>query len=192
MLGRIARDAGKRKQEKLFAKWGGSPTTQLLRHNNQHFDVHTKERYHLALSTGLGKTIPSASEEQADVNGADDVYRSATVWLIGRTRDTVAFPLVFKENIAFGFQRNAFGLRWLGITLSVVCLIWAMINAGVLVMGSPYIVAERVSDITPATMVTLSISVLMIILWTLLINESAVKRTAFAYAERLIQSCYQL
>ncbi len=38
LMAQFARDAGKRKEEKLFASWDGKPTTKMLQHrstNNQ-------------------------------------------------------------------------------------------------------------------------------------------------------------
>jgi hypothetical protein len=110
-LGRVARDAGKRIQDDMFRKWGGAPSTQLLRLRDSHFDVHTKERYHRTLAKCLGKTFPDRETENADPAAADELYRAGVLWVINATRDAKAFPLVFKENVAFGFHRNTFGLR---------------------------------------------------------------------------------
>src|SRR5262245_44096339 len=41
-LSRLVRNAGKAAEAQLFEKWGGMPTTQLLRHRDRHFDQHTK------------------------------------------------------------------------------------------------------------------------------------------------------
>ena len=108
-LCRIARNAGQRLQRGLFEEWGGAPTTQLLRHGNKHFDVHTKERFHKALSKAIGKKMPTSSAEESDPSSADEFYRAAAAWLINHTRDSKKFPLVFKENVAFGFHRQRLG-----------------------------------------------------------------------------------
>lgn len=192
VLGRFARDAGKSKQEQFFTKWGGAPTTQLLRHRNERIDVHTKERFHRILSAGLGKTLPSAEQERADPKAADDLYRAATAWLIGRTRDTKRYPLVFKENVAFGFQRNALGLRWLGITVALGCSIWTMAHAQVLTGTAPYLAIEQVFDLKPAIVMSLVVSSATHLAWLVFISESALRRTGFAYGERLLEACDQL
>ena len=188
-LGRVARDAGKRIQDKLFAKWGGAPTIQMLRHRDTLIDIHTKERFHEVLSQGIGKTMPSTETELADPVAADELYRAATVWLISQTRNAKEFPLVFKENVAFGFHRNALGMRSIGVSVSVICLVWLLLHIKVLEFSTPFFAPEKIGDMSPSDLVSLVISALMLTAWLLLFNESSVKRAGFSYAERLLQSC---
>jgi len=181
VLSRAVRDAGKRLQDELFKKWGGAPVTQLLRHRDQHFDAHTKERFHKALSKGLGKKMPTAASETADPAAADELYRAAAVWMINQTRDAKRFPLVFKENVAFGFHRNSVGVRGVGITIAALTFIWCAIQFW---MKSHAGNADAVAGPGAA----LVYSGLMLATWAFILNERAVKRAGFAYAERLIQS----
>ncbi len=192
VLGRISRDAGKRIQDKLFAKWGGAPTTQLLRFRDPTFDAHTKERFHNTLAKGLGKALPTAEAERLDPLAADELYRAATVWLIGQTRDTKKFPLVFKENVAFGFHRNSLGVRPVGIAIALICVIWVVFHAKVITSSQPYVLPERVLTLDPAAAVALGIGAIMLLILIFLLNENALKRAGFSYAERLLQSCDHL
>lgn len=191
-LGRVARDAGKRLQEELFAKWGGAPSTQVLRHSDKVIDAHSKARYHKVLSQGIGKTLPTPETEAADPAAADDFYRAATTWLIGQTRDTKAFPLVFKENIAFGFQRNALGLRPGGIVVSVVCFLAVLAST---VYRTRFVADPSLDALTRASapeLVALAVSLVFLVVWIYGLNEAALRRTAFAYAVRLFESCDHL
>jgi hypothetical protein len=192
MLARVARNAGKKMQDQLFEKWGGAPTTQLLRHSNGHFDEHTKARYHGILSTGLGKAIPSVADEGSNPTQADELYRAATTWLLGQTRDTKRFPLVFKENVAFGFQRNALGMRWYGVAIASVCMLVGLICTGVLSTAQPFFSLAAITKMGPTEALTLAVSAAMLFSWLFLLTESAAKQAAFSFAERLIQSCDQL
>ena len=178
-LCRIVRNAGQRLQSGLFEKWGGAPTTQLLRHGNKHFDVHTKERFHKALSKATGKKMPTSSGEAADPSSADELYRAAAAWLISHTRDSKKFPLVFKENVAFGFHRNALGLRPFGIGVSLACLIWGLVHAWR---------QSAFPDVPAQVLISAAYSVAILSMWIFVLNEAALKRTGFSYAERLIQS----
>ena len=182
---RIVRNAGQRLQVSLFDAWGGAPTTQLLRHSNRRFDVHTKARFHKALSKGLGKKMPTAAAEMDDPLAADELYRAASAWLISQTRDVKKFPLLFKENIAFGFHRNALGIRSFGIVVALGCLAYCAIYVGIQ-SGWTFL------DIPEKTQVPIWISMLYSALllgaWLFLFTKTALKETAFAYAERLIQS----
>jgi len=57
MLGSTARDAGKKVEDKLFAKLGGKPTTLMLRHRDTRIDGVTKNRIHQTLSKGIVATL---------------------------------------------------------------------------------------------------------------------------------------
>jgi hypothetical protein len=188
-LGRVARNAGKRVQDDLFEKWGGPPTTQVLRHCNAHFDAHTKERFHGVLAKGIGKKFPSVDIEKNDPKAADELYRAGVIWLITKTSDHKAFPLVFKENIAFGFQRNALGLRPLGVIVASACLFWALVHAKVIGPSSPYVSVDNMANMAPPVLASIVVSFVMLGAWLVLFNEAALRRAGFAYAERLMQSC---
>ncbi|GGA29092.1 hypothetical protein GCM10010981_17420 [Dyella nitratireducens] len=190
---RVARDAGKRQQDRLFNKWGGAPTTQLLRHRNTHFDAHTKERFHAVAERGIGKVMPTPQAEAADPTAADELYRAATKWLINQTRgDTKRFGLVFKENIAFGFHRNAFGVRWLGASVAFLCLLIIALKIKIISLSPPYASLTSFSQLDPMAALALGVSGMMLIAWLFWFTEAAAKRAGFAYAERLLESCYDL
>jgi hypothetical protein len=191
-LGRLARDAGKRIQDGLFIGWGGAPTTQLLRHSNTVLDIHTKERYHAVLAKGLGKQLPSKDQESSDPAGADELYRAATIWLLGQTRDTKRFSLLFKENIAFGFHRNALGLRRVGIVISVLSLAWAVTQTGSSLQIYTASVLEMARHVSPSEFIAMGTSLVFLLIWTFMISEEALRRTGFAYATRLLESCDHL
>jgi len=189
-LARFARNAGKKRQRELFAKWGGAPTTQLLRHSNQHFNPITKQRYHEVLSKGIGHQLPDTlQEEQANPKAADDLYEAATEWLIDQTRDQKEFPLVFKENIAFGFHRNALGVRSYGIAVALICLLISLFHTKVMNPSEPYLDWRHISELGPLALLNFVVSIVMLIAWLFWFNEAAAKQAGFAYAERLLQSC---
>lgn len=191
-LARVARNSGKKLQDQLFENWGGAPTTQLLRHRNGHFDEYTKARFHGVLAAGLRRDMPSAAEEGADPARADELYRAATVWLLGQTRDPKRFPLVFKENVAFGFHRNALGMRWYGASVALTCLVIGLVYSNVLSASAPYLYLAALINVGPAEVLTLTFSAVMLIVWLCLLTEPATKQAGLAYAERLIQSCDHL
>lgn len=191
-LSRVARDAGKRLEAPLFAKWGGAPTTHLLRHSDATYDSHTKERYHLILGKGLGKPMPTRDEESADPKSADALYRAGTKWLISQTTDTKRFSLLFKENIAFGFQRNALGLRSVGAAIAAVCLVWTLMHGNIVQLNTPYFDSSAFAGLPPAVIVSLLVSAFMLFAWLVVFREASVQRVGLAYADRLIRSCDEL
>ncbi len=192
VLTRIARDAGKRIQDQLFNAWGGAPTTQLLQHRNGIVDVHTKQALHERLAALTGLTFPTATEERDGPASADEIYRAAAVWLIKRTRDTRCFPLLFKENIHFGFQRNALGLRWIGLTISLASALWILVAAGVLSYHLPYVQLSQLPTLPTAMAASFLFSLLIAAVWLFSITRGAALRTGFVYAERLFDCTEQL
>lgn len=188
VLGRVAREAGKRIEPKLYEAWGGAPTTQVLRHRDQRYDPHTKQRFHAVLGRGLKIAMPTREQEDADPTAADDLYRAATTWLIKQTRDTKKYPLVFKENINFGFQRNALGLKPWGLLVCILCVVWALMHAEVFSLEPLHLSVSAAHALSPAIRVSLLISAAIALIWIFLVTRAAARRVGFAYAERLIEA----
>lgn len=122
----IVRELGKRLENSLYEGWGGKPTTQMLRHRDKTIDPVTKARYHTFCAKHLGVKFPTKAEEEADPVAADDMYQSATKWLLDQTRDTKKFQLLFDENVAYGFRRNCLGIKPFAIVISVVMFLWPL------------------------------------------------------------------
>lgn len=125
-LASLARSRGKTIEERLLAKWGGWPTTVMLRHGDDRIDPVTKARYHAALATLCPDlTMPSAVDEQNAPSGADDIYRSATKRLIEMRRGP-EYAMLHRENASYGFRRNMLGLKPIAL---VVAAIAALVTA---------------------------------------------------------------
>src|SRR5437899_7423873 len=62
-LANVARNRGKSIEPKLWESWGGTPTTQLLRHSGPG-NSNLRERWHKQLSKLLGKPFPTPEEER--------------------------------------------------------------------------------------------------------------------------------
>src|SRR5271170_428316 len=118
LLTQLARDAGKRCEKDLFEAWGGMPSIAVFRHRDSLIDVLTKARYHGCLVALVkGAKAPTPEEEAADPAGADQVYSAWSSYLRVHTRDTKKYPLLFQENVSYGYRRNVCGLRPLGIVV---------------------------------------------------------------------------
>ena len=70
-------------------------------------------------SVGSASTFRPREEQDQDQRAADKHNESCTDELIRRTRDTKKFPLVFKGLTEYGFRRNLFGLKAIGVFLAV-------------------------------------------------------------------------
>lgn len=184
----LARDAGKSLEKELFTTWGGKPSVQLLRHRDPHLDPITKQRHHNFLATSLKISLPSPEEEQENPNAADQIYESATRWLLEKTRDTKKFPLLLKENIAYGFRRNLLGVRWAGIVAVTLSLIWISLVGGLIRTETPYLA----TNLPVTTVAAYGGSVLLLSVWIFGVSSRRVRVAAFAYAERLLAACETL
>ena len=166
---------------KLFERWGGLPSVAILRHRDARIDAITKNRYHKHLSTLVkGTKPPTPNEEGDDPTKADQVYTAWSSYLRVHTRDTKKYPLVFQENISYGYRRNVCGLRPMGISLSALSL----------ASGAGWL--YRMSVIT-GTIGTESIASLLsvfafLLLWIFRFTTEWVRIPADAYAQRLVET----
>ena len=78
------------------------------------------------------EALPNLAEETADPESADRRYNEATATLRELTRPRKDFPLVFEENVEYGFRRNCLGIRPVALTvaLSVVAVSVILVLAG--------------------------------------------------------------
>lgn len=178
-------------QERLFKKWGGAPTTIVLRHSDWRLDKNTKARYMLKLESLIPNfKMVSHQEEMDDPVGADNAYRTAAFFLREHTRSTKDHPLVFKENTAYGFSRNTRAFKWVGV---VICLL-SIATVSIIVWsnyfnekGGP--ILELLLDIPFEYVALLFLLVGCLLSWLFLVTEKWVEIRAFAYARALYASC---
>ena len=118
-LASIARSRGKNLEPLLIAKWGGWPSTVILRRSDTTLDPYTKERYYAELER-LGQDIrlPTVDEENQSPLEADTLYRSATKRLI-EARRGVQYKILHAENASYGFRRNMLGLKPIAVTIAI-------------------------------------------------------------------------
>ncbi|HBZ82211.1 MULTISPECIES: hypothetical protein [unclassified Brevibacillus] len=181
-LGKMSREIGKKKQEKLKMKWDGMPTLRFLRHRDETIDDYTKARYHKYLESHVPNLkLPTQQEELADPQKADLIYESAIKWLLNKTRDTQKYSLLFSENISYGFARNFWSMKVWGIAINLLVL-----------TATIFLIDNRYSfDLTIVPVeVWLSVTVTIIILiFTIFFREVNVHSKAKAYARTLLEVC---
>lgn len=176
----LARNKGRAIQDKLWKTWGGAPTIQLLRHFGPSNPI-VRNRWHHSIEKLTGQKLPTAAQEAEDPMAVDIKYEAAVRALIVQRRDKKKFPLIFQENMHYGFCRNLLGLRPIGITCSIF---------GVVTSGIAIIYAEPKLHIFAA--ICCFVNGLILLLWVFLINPDWVKEPAFAYAERLLESSQEI
>jgi hypothetical protein len=188
----LCRELGKRLEEKLFQKWGGKPTTQLLRHRDNRIEGVTKRRYHSFLASKINVTFPDKDQEAKDPAAADDIYQSGVRWLLNHTRpeDNKKFDLLFKENVAYGFRRNALGVKPFGLVISIGSLLWVLVTDGALFgSGHRFFDVAALSRLPEPATASLIVSAVMILVWLLFFTKASARTAAFTYAEALLRAC---
>ena len=184
LLAQVGRDAGKRKEALLFKLWGGKPTTRLLRYRDA-ANITLLRRRHTKLAALLGITMPGANEEAANPRAADEVYETCVTFLRDKTRVREQFPLVFEENCNYGFRRNLWGMKPLGVMLALLAL--AAI-AAIPVVDAGARLSPRLSTVAVAAVADL----VLLLGWLFVFTPRWVRVAAGAYAERLLEACERL
>ena len=190
----LSRELGKRKEAKLYRSWGGKPTTQLLRHRDSSIDPITKRRYHAVLATKIGAEFPQKQQEDNDPEAADHVYQSGVRWLLDHTRPHSGkeFDLIFRENVAYGFRRNALGMKPIGLVIAVASILWILEIQGAIIGRRPFIDWAALARISQPAIASLIVSIIMLLVWLLFFTKSVARTAAFTYAETLLRACDSL
>jgi hypothetical protein len=181
----FARARGRIVERKMYAESGGIPSVLLFRRADLSIDEGSKERYRAFLGGKLGTKVPTSDEETQNQADADKFYEQCGVWLREQTRDTKKFPLVFGENVAYGFRRNLFGLKTLGLGLNAIvvaaCLVLLWLDAWVLA-----------TDFGRRVTVVLVVAVFHAGYMLLAARKALAWDAANAYGRQLILSCEAL
>jgi len=186
MFSQFGRDQGKALQPTLYSQWGGQPSVQMLRCRSGLLAKETRERYRQRLeSTSRDLRLPTDLEEFGDPDGADRRYDSVCLYLRDSTRCKSTFPLVFAENVNYGFRRNLLAMKPAGIFMSLAGTMSGLVAT---VVGMNGISASP----PPAPFVAAILNATMLTWWCLRINPEWVRVAAFAYAERLLGACDSL
>jgi hypothetical protein len=181
----IGRDMGYRRQASLWSRWGGSPTVQLLRHRNASTNPEIRRRYHERLRVlEPSLLLPTKEQELGDPLAADHAYDAAARFLIAQTRDRTRFPLIFKENTNYGFRRNLWGMKPVGLPIALLA------TAGCLALQ--FLLPATPATPTTGWWVATGVTVTLALFWIFWITPSWVRIPAQAYAERLLEACDQL
>ena len=199
LLSVLARTAGTRLEGQLLKEWGGWPTTLWLRHADNYLDAHTKVRYHRYLAKNVpGLSLPTAEDERSDPEAADAAYASAVNWLKEQRRDTKKYPLLFKENIEYGFRRNLLGAKPVGMSLSASALVGTVIgwwhqfaspHEPLTFDATAAVVAGLATAPNVAVIGASLISVIAIAVWMTRCNRRWVREAGDQYARALLATC---
>jgi len=181
----FARSRGRAIELRLYSELGGKPSITMFRRNDSTIDDGLKERYRVFLASKLGVAIPSAEVECTNQAAADAFYEQCGVWLRQSTRDTKTFPLLFNENVTYGFRRNLLGVKWLALALNLMVVAICLVLLSRDGWGMDTELGKR-------AIVVVVISVAHASYMLFAVSRNAVLDAARAYARELILSCEAL
>lgn len=180
-LSQIGRDLGKRKESSLFALWNGMPSHHILSYVNSPLEITTIKRYRAKLKILLpALDLPDERSEAKNPDRARGIYQSCADYLRERTRDKKSFPLIFSENINYGFRRNLWAMKYAAILIAMI----AVCVSGL----SVYLGASSDSPSLPISISCFLLNTLLLVWWIFRVNPSWVKIAGDAYAQRLFSA----
>lgn len=177
IAGQLGRDRGKRLEPGLWASWGGSPTLQRLRFRAAS-NPGRVARLHARIEAITGEALPTAADEDADPDGADDRYEEVSATVRALTRDRDRFPLLLAENVNYGMRRNMLGLKRIAVAIALLTIV-----AGALLLS---LAAGTLSTKAGRYAPGIGAGLLALVFWLFVVRPAWVKLTADAYAEQFV------
>lgn len=185
-LAEFSRKLGVRVEPKIYEVLGGKPSVTMFRRNDTTIEEPSKERYRQYIAEQINQPVPTARQEGANQANADVFYEACGTWLRARTRDAKKFPMLFGENVGYGFWRNLFGLKWPALALNVIIV---GICAGMLWYRRPL---DIDSDLTMRILVVLIIAAIHSLWFAFAVTKNSVMGAARKYGRQLILSTEEL
>lgn len=176
LLAVLVGNFGRRAQVRLWAEWGGRPTTQLLRTRELADNPVQRDIWRKALSRVTGIRLLSQARETSDPATADHTIEAAVSQVLHLGQDK-QFPILVAENAQYGLERNLYGFRWLGRAIALVCIAGLSVALLLTVPVSPGAVISGII-----------INSLLLLGWLFVPSEARTKEAGFRYANQLMQA----
>ena len=197
IVAQLGRDRGRKKEPGLWESWDGPPTTRLLRHRDTPGEITLEPGLRQQVEEWIGYSLPTKHEEESCPEWADTKYAEVVSALREATRDKDKFPLVFAENVNYGFRRNLWGLKLYGALIAVALFASSWMLLLLTVWGRPW--PDPLWDIVanPDSVAVIRLAVAIAntafaAFWMFWVKPSWVKVVADAYAIRLLESVQTL
>jgi 4-amino-4-deoxy-L-arabinose transferase-like glycosyltransferase len=182
-LADFARKQGKKIEPGLYAEMGGMPSIVMLRYGDPSLTEGEKQRYRTFLGEQITQPVPSQEAEKANVQAGDSFYVQCGTWLRDKTRDAKKFSILFNENVAYGFRRNLFALKWPALVLNVLVV---LVCVGLVWWRWPI---DMEDELTTRIIVVLVVAAVHALYIAFVVTKKAVIEAARTYARQLILSC---
>jgi hypothetical protein len=178
-----ARKLGQDIQPRLYEQMGGKPSVTMMYRSDDAIDQASKDRYRAFLAAKITQPAPTVADEAQNPAVANAFYELAGTWLRENTRDAKKFPILFNENVTYGFRRNLLGLKWPALALNVAVV---AICGAILWQRAPVNMSD---DMTSRVLVVMVVAAVHAIYITLLVKPQNVMAASRTYARQLILSC---
>lgn len=179
LMSQTTRRLGRSVERLMGDKAGRKHSARLLTHLDETIQAETKARYHAYLRNH-GLAISTPDEERSSPDTAFSRTSSAVDWLLEHTRPNAKTSLLFNENIAYGYQRNLYGLKFIALTIALT----VSVGHGILLWTRP------MDDTSLWIGLGLEAALIaMILLWLTTVTKASVTDASLAYAQQLFGHC---
>jgi hypothetical protein len=186
LLADTVRQFGQRAQDKLWNDWGGAPTTLALRLLENSSNTVQRDIWRSAIEKVSGVTLVSRVVETKNHRKADDAIEAAVARLRELTRGEHKFPLLQAENRSYGFQRNFYGIRWLG---RLIAFLGMLVIAGFMTWG---LLHNQHTSVPTADILGLLLNGAILVAWFALPSAKRVRVAGDKYAHQLLHAAVSL
>ena len=183
---------GRSRGRKLERRAGIKSSATMLRHRDARIDPHTKKRYLSFLSKNIrGMRLPSLEEERELPHQSDERYGSAILWLLANTTDRAQFPLVFEENVNYGFRRNTWAQKRLVLWFNAAAITVVGIGySGLIEFSGLWL--QILPPSSPLLLWWIVIALMHSCLFAFVIKRRWVLEQSETFARRLLAACDRL
>jgi hypothetical protein len=179
------RERGTKLQPTLYAEWGAVPTTRMLHWEDRTIDETTKTRYYKFFEDNK-VVIPTPEQQKKEQAESNNKLASAVKYLIENRRGN---SLVVAENASYGFRRNLYAVRWVGVIIAGLA---AIVNAWPLfeLLGSASVssFADFQQQVEMDSLFGLAVD-LLLLLFFITRSKPWIKNAADTYALALLKTC---
>jgi hypothetical protein len=186
LLADTVRQFGQRAQDRLWKEWGGAPTTLALRLRENSSNIVQRDMWRSAIEKVSGVTLVSRVVETKKSRKADEAIEAAVARLRERTRGEQQFLLLQAENRSYGFQRNFYGVRWLG---RLIAFLGMLVIAGFMTWG---LLHDRHASVPTADVLGLLLNGAILVAWFALPSAKRVRVAGDKYAHQLLHAAISL
>jgi hypothetical protein len=139
-----------------------------------------------AIEKVSGVTLVSRAVETKNPHKADEAIEAAVARLRELTRGEPQFLLLQAENRSYGFQRNFYGIRWLG---RLVAFLGMLVIAGFMTWG---LLHNRHAGVPTADVLGLLLNGAILLAWFALPSPKRVRVAGDKYAHQLLHAAVSL